>query len=279
MITLDNFISVIVTIHDRTEFYKEAIESALNQTLNKSHYEIIVVHYIDIEKKLDQVRYIKCDQVDVGGKLSIGIENAKGNIISFLEDDDKFFPDKLKFVYDTFEDKRVVYVHNGYMSNKEDFRYDNIDFGMSCISIKKEAINKNIKNIFFSPDTFMYLSALETKGKIVKSTQKLTFYRVHATNRSVNRDIKYMIDYYSSGINQFNSFLNIFRSQKAKRLIKVGITDIHIWIILHGGSSNSRPHFFWYVVHSLKFNKIRGLVAYILFEHGILIKYIKSKID
>ena len=37
------FISVIITAHNRKEFLLEAVNSALNQTLPKDEYEIIVV--------------------------------------------------------------------------------------------------------------------------------------------------------------------------------------------------------------------------------------------
>jgi cellulose synthase/poly-beta-1,6-N-acetylglucosamine synthase-like glycosyltransferase len=37
------YISVIITAHDRKEFLKEAINSVINQTLDKSFYEFIVV--------------------------------------------------------------------------------------------------------------------------------------------------------------------------------------------------------------------------------------------
>jgi glycosyltransferase involved in cell wall biosynthesis len=37
------YISVIITAHNRKEFLKEAIQSALNQTLERSNYEILVI--------------------------------------------------------------------------------------------------------------------------------------------------------------------------------------------------------------------------------------------
>lgn len=51
------FISVIITAYNRKEFLLEAVNSALNQTLPKDEYEIIVVRnfseYDDILKNLD----------------------------------------------------------------------------------------------------------------------------------------------------------------------------------------------------------------------------------
>jgi glycosyltransferase involved in cell wall biosynthesis len=50
------FISVIITAHNRREFLLDAVNSALNQTLPKDEYEIIIVknfsEYDDILKNL-----------------------------------------------------------------------------------------------------------------------------------------------------------------------------------------------------------------------------------
>ncbi len=276
---MENFISVIITIYDRVEFYREAIESAINQTLNKDYYEIIVVHNIDIDQKLDGVTYIKSNEVGIGPKLLIGLEKAKGNIVSFLEDDDKFLPNKLKFVFDSFADPRVVYVHNNYISNDDNFRNGDIDFNMSCISVRKEIINKNIEKVnFFLADTFIYFMALERGGKIINSELKLTFYRVHANNQSIFKDLNSRMKLKCSVIEEYTKFLNIFENPKVKKLIKVRMTDINIWIILHGGYSKSKVYLILYFIHSLRLSKIRGIVAYILFKHGILRTYIEKKV-
>ena len=44
------FISVVVTAYDRKEFILEAVKSVIDQTLDRSRYEIIVVkNYLDPE--------------------------------------------------------------------------------------------------------------------------------------------------------------------------------------------------------------------------------------
>ncbi|MCW1293277.1 MAG: glycosyltransferase [Candidatus Parvarchaeota archaeon] len=40
---MDNYISVIVTAYNRKEFLLNALKSAVNQTLDRKFYEIIVV--------------------------------------------------------------------------------------------------------------------------------------------------------------------------------------------------------------------------------------------
>ncbi len=47
------YISVIITAYNRKEFLLNAIKSAVNQTVNKRHYEIIVIKNFK-EKTVDE---------------------------------------------------------------------------------------------------------------------------------------------------------------------------------------------------------------------------------
>ncbi len=277
---MDNFISVIITVYKRKEFYKEAIESALNQTLDKKYYEIIVVHYIDIDRiNYENVRYIQCDDLNIGAQLAIGIENAKGNIISFLDDDDKFLPEKLEFVYNTFKDSNVVYLHNSFITNIPNFKNNDPFFNMSCISIRKEIINKNIDKINTLPDLFMYYSALNSKKRIILSEIKLTFYRFHKKNVSIPISLDNRIKIILSYSDELLNFLNWFENKKVKNLIKVRLTHYNIFLELHG-IHNNQVFLFTYLF-SNEFSiisRIKGIAAYILYKHKIFNKYIINKI-
>jgi len=56
-----SFISVIITAHNRRRFLLEAVNSALNQTLPKDEYEIIVVKNFEDERidKFLEEHYVK----------------------------------------------------------------------------------------------------------------------------------------------------------------------------------------------------------------------------
>ncbi|MGC8664006.1 MAG: glycosyltransferase family 2 protein [Thermoplasmata archaeon] len=112
------YISVIITAHDRKEFLKEAINSVINQTLDKSFYEIIVVKNFK-DEKIDSyiekwgIINIYTEEIELSKKIALGIENAKGEVISLLEDDDLFMPKKLETVYNYFKKyENLVYLHN-----------------------------------------------------------------------------------------------------------------------------------------------------------------------
>ncbi|XDF44303.1 glycosyltransferase family 2 protein [Saccharolobus solfataricus] len=115
------FISVIITAYNRKEYLKEAVDSVLTQTLPRDEYEIIVVkNFKDYDDYLKEngVKSIYTDRIPSGDKITIGIEESKGEVISFL-DDDLFVPWKLEKVKSIFQDDNVVYYHNGFVNFTE----------------------------------------------------------------------------------------------------------------------------------------------------------------
>jgi len=113
------FISVIITAHNRREFLLEAVNSALNQTLPKDEYEIIVVKNFEderIDRFLEEhnVKNIVTKEEPLGAKIVKGVEESRGEVISILEDDDLWLPQKLDIVKQVFKDKDVIYYHNNF---------------------------------------------------------------------------------------------------------------------------------------------------------------------
>jgi len=111
------FISVIITAHNRREFLLDAVNSALNQTLPKDEYEVIVVKNFEdksIDKFLEEhgVKNIVTNEGPLGAKIAKGVEESRGEVISLLEDDDLWLPQKLEKVKQVFQDENVIYYHN-----------------------------------------------------------------------------------------------------------------------------------------------------------------------
>ena len=114
------YISVIITAYNRKTYLLDAINSVINQTLDKKYYEIIVIkNYNDskIDEFINKNNIINIFSRDnsLSGKIYEAIKIANGDIISFLEDDDLFLPTKLKEIYDNFIDTpNLVYYHNNF---------------------------------------------------------------------------------------------------------------------------------------------------------------------
>ncbi|WMT50635.1 MAG: glycosyltransferase family 2 protein [Ferroplasma sp.] len=282
------FISVIITIYKRLEFYNDAIQSVIDQSLAKDEYEIIVVHYIDIEQKFNNIKYIKCGDVTIGEQLSIGVGNSKGNIIVFLDDDDVFTQSKLQAVYNAFSDKKLVYLHNNH-KNIDQFdkiinynKYGSPCFNMSSISVRKDILNLiHLKQLEILQDTFMYFSAIEFKGKIKISNQVLTLYRIHDKNVSISKDLVESIHINISFRNQYIKFLNQFKTKKVINKIKTEITFWNIVLFINDSFEKSNIDIFWFLffgrMNTIK--KIKASIAFILYKHNIFRRFIKQIIN
>ena len=109
-------VSVIIPTYDRSEFLRTAIASVLAQTLQD--FEIIVVDDAsaddtqEVVGNLDdgRIRYIRHEiNKGVAATRNTGVLNSKGKYIAFLDDDDKWFPEKLKKQFDLLETRpRIV---------------------------------------------------------------------------------------------------------------------------------------------------------------------------
>lgn len=114
------YISVIIAAHKRKNFIKLALKSVLNQTLEKTKYEIIIVKdfysEIDSDLKRLKVKTLFINGEKLGPKLAAGVKEAKGEIICFLDDDDLFTSNKLQHVYNIFKgDNRLGYYKNNFV--------------------------------------------------------------------------------------------------------------------------------------------------------------------
>ncbi|MBL7786893.1 MAG: glycosyltransferase [Chitinophagales bacterium] len=113
-------ISVVITVYNLEKYIETALQSVFQQTLQAD--EIIVVDdgstdrsAAIIEQHLARIRYIKMPQNS--GVLSAfltGIEASTGEILSFLDGDDAWYPTKLAEIAQTFSisSKIMMVTHN-----------------------------------------------------------------------------------------------------------------------------------------------------------------------
>jgi len=111
------FISVIITAFNRDTFLKDAIESALKQTLDKKVYEVIVVKNFDWEfddvYSSRGVKIIKDQSPNLGEMMVHAVDKSLGEIIAFLNDDDMFMSEKLRIVYKIFkQNPDLIFYHH-----------------------------------------------------------------------------------------------------------------------------------------------------------------------
>jgi len=106
-----DLISVIIPTRNRARFLKKAVESVINQSY--SNWELILVDDNSddetgqicerLTSRNNKVLYIRNSTTMGGAKArNIGIKNAKGKYIAFLDDDDIWMPSKLEKQSDIF---------------------------------------------------------------------------------------------------------------------------------------------------------------------------------
>lgn len=215
------YVSVIVTAHDRRAFLRGAVESVLSQTLPAKEYEILVVKFVRdpeldswLEAQKPRVRTITDETLPrLGQKLARGIELARGEVVCFLEDDDRFVPEKLEVLVDRFrQDSSLVYFRNrnrcidasglglvGPYSRTSDHELTIreprptdlalVDFirhygaeGNSSIAVRRSVILPHLTRLSefsTSTDWLVFASALSGTGSLVLGMRVLSEYRLH----------------------------------------------------------------------------------------------------
>lgn len=106
-------ISVIIPSYKPKEYLWECLDSLCKQTMEKQQFEILLIlngccepYKSQIDKYITEymqnmnVRFIQTDQGGVSNARNIGIDEAKGEYLTFIDDDDYVSPSYLQELYD-----------------------------------------------------------------------------------------------------------------------------------------------------------------------------------
>ncbi|MDT7867512.1 MAG: glycosyltransferase [Acidianus sp.] len=112
------YISVIVTAYNRRRYLPFALRSLEAQTLPKDRFEVIVVKNFE-DKESDNItsrngwKEVYNDDLYQGRMVLAGLEESRGEVITFLDDDDMYVNNRLEEVYKAFTAyNRLTYFHN-----------------------------------------------------------------------------------------------------------------------------------------------------------------------
>jgi glycosyltransferase involved in cell wall biosynthesis len=102
------FFSVIIPVYNRAALLREALDSVLLQTFKD--YEVIVVDDGSTDEisavivgHSEAVRFFKQANSGPGAARNLGIQNARGDYVAFLDGDDIWFPWTLASYHDVIE--------------------------------------------------------------------------------------------------------------------------------------------------------------------------------
>lgn len=120
----EKLVSIIIPIYNRKEFLTRALNSIFSQTVG--NYEILVVDDASSDDLLaalfslpfpkeqkEKIRYFRNSQnFGVSYSRNVGIKNAKGDCIAFLDSDDEWVETKLQLQLDYFSAHSYRVVHS-----------------------------------------------------------------------------------------------------------------------------------------------------------------------
>lgn len=114
-------VSVIIPSYKPQYWIWECLDSLKTQTFPKDKFEIVLIlngcnepYFSDIEGYIGRellgyhVNFIQTDQGGVSNARNIGIDNAKGEYLTFIDDDDYVSPSYLQELYDIALTGRTV---------------------------------------------------------------------------------------------------------------------------------------------------------------------------
>ena len=254
------YISVILIVYNRNQYIEEALDSLENQDLNKELYEVILVTNLNLRINktfLMNLKIINSNIKSGWGKYLQGLDNASGEVISFLEDDDLFDKSKLSYLYEYFKKyNKLIYYKNNTLNfndsnkiilnnypkntikifkNTKLLNYKKImgmhhdyklDFNTSSITIKRIILEKykdympSDTNITFSFDSFLFYLALEDGLDIIYDGRYLTYKRISNTNVSDELNSSLFYSYISNNYFYYALIKRNFKNIEVQKILQ-----------------------------------------------------------
>lgn len=201
---MKDLVTIIVPYFKKKFFFKETINSILNQSYK--NYEIILI-YDDIDRS--EIKYVKyilkkikrkkiiINKKNLGAGMSrnIGIKASKGKFIAFIDADDLWHKNKIKNQIDFMKEKKINFSYCGYkIVNKSKKFIKKIiapkkitfqkllyacDIGLSTVMLKKNLLNYNCEfpSMVSKEDFVLWLKILQNGVSLKGIDKVLTIWR------------------------------------------------------------------------------------------------------
>ncbi|KIX20486.1 glycosyl transferase [Flavobacterium sp. 316] len=134
---MNELVSIITPTFNSAKFIDETIQSVRNQTY--TNWEMIIVDDGSTDnteeiislvvKKDNRIRFYKLDK-NSGAAVARnrGIEDAKGQYLTFIDADDIWFPDFIKNSVKTIKETKISFVFSSYKRANEELEFIYSDF-------------------------------------------------------------------------------------------------------------------------------------------------------
>lgn len=144
-------VTILIPVYNGSNFIKQAIQSAINQTYK--NIEILVINDGStdngktekvIKEFGDKVKYIKKENGGVASALNLGIKEATGEYIAWLSHDDIYLPNKIEKeikALEKLEDKNTIIFSNFELIDENGITFSTTNFTKN---IRKEKFCQGI---------------------------------------------------------------------------------------------------------------------------------------
>ncbi len=190
-------VSIIVPTFNSEKYLKNCIESILSQSYK--NFEVIFVDNSSKDKTVQIVKdYIKQNknfvlkivnnEFNIANSRNIGIQNAKGDLIAFLDSDDYWYPKKLEkclkffqeydFIYhdvdliENYSGKKIKSYKRYQISKMYELLFRNNPIATSSVIIRKKILDKNK---FSEEKKFRTIEDFELWLRIINNKIKFKF--------------------------------------------------------------------------------------------------------
>ena len=239
-----NKISVVLMVYNRNEYYREALDSLKAQS--DKDFDLVIVSNIDIDYDLSIFRDVLIipAPVDIYGPHDegkapsnlleaylYGLHVSKGDIVAFMDDDDKFVPYKISYLRMT---KIEGYYHNNYYDFGSHEPHNNgKGFNASCIAVDKKSysglreIAHDYPLLGYMPDSVIYWYALEHNLPVnIDNSAYLTYYR----HKPMKKMYSNLLDSLNRQMSALEEAEKIFKSDKVREIIREGRIQNQIYL-------------------------------------------------
>lgn len=221
-------VSVIINCHNGEQYLNQCIQSIINQTYknleiifwdNNSADESLKIVSQFVDKRIKVFKTNK--KLDLGTSRNKAIQKSSGDLITFLDVDDWYLPEKINLQVKIFEEMKNVglvftnYYHYNDISKKKKISncqilnnnitqhlLDNYNIGILTVMIKRDLILKNQFNVNYNfIEDFDLIFRLSFKTKFYFIKLPTSYYRYHKKNLS-----KLKLNEF---VNEFQKWINI----------------------------------------------------------------------
>ncbi len=144
----NELISVIVPVYNVEKYLRDCLDSIVNQSYK--NIEIILVDdgskdksgeiCDEYAKNDDRIRVFHKENGGAASARNLGIDNAKGDYLGFVDSDDYIAPDMYEKLLETLKKHDLPYIDSGMVTVSDDNRQSNQDTDMVSIISGEEAI-------------------------------------------------------------------------------------------------------------------------------------------